>query len=468
MRELDERLVGIRPVQRQIQYQQMEFTGFAHFTVNTFTGKEWGDGDESPGIFNPEGLDAGQWVRAVKSAGMTGLILTCKHHDGFCLWPSRLTSHTVAYSPYRNGKGDIVGEVSQACREGGIKFGVYLSPWDRNNPLYGRGEEYDDYFVGQLTELLTGYGEIFECWFDGACGEGANGKKQVYDWDRYFQVIRRLQPQACISICGPDVRWCGNEGGHTRESEWSVVPKRLTEAERTHENSQQADDESFRARGIRSEDMDLGSRRALENEEELIWYPAEVDTSIRPGWFYHREEDGRVKSAQELFELYLKTVGGNATLLLNIPPNTDGLFSPEDVEQLEQLGRLIKNSFSVNIGEQAVFKAESKAGFEIENVKRDGYDSYFTTEDYPKSCEIQVDFQGEREISYVVLKENIALSQRIEGFRILDHRGGEIYRGTTVGYKKIARLAGPVTTRGITIIIDDYRVAPTLSFIGIY
>ena len=200
--------------------------------IRDSTGRELGTGTESEKIFNPTAFDASQWVDAVKDAGMKGMILTCKHHDGFCLLPSRYTRHSVADSPFREGKGDVVREVADACRKGGIRFGIYLSPWARNSPLYGQGKAYDDYFVNQLTELLTGYGEICSVWFDGACGEGPNGKKQIYDWERYYEVIRRLQPDACIHVCGPDVRWCGNEAGDTRPSEWSVVPKRTSETER--------------------------------------------------------------------------------------------------------------------------------------------------------------------------------------------------------------------------------------------
>lgn len=225
----DKRLTEIVPSPRQLRFQQLEFYAFIHFTVNTFTDKEWGDGTESPEIFDPVKFDPGQWVSAVKSAGMKGLILTCKHHDGFCLWDSKLTDHTVMHSPFGR---DMVREVSDACKEGGIAFGVYLSPWDRNCPLYGKGKEYDDFFTGQLTELLTDYGDVFSVWFDGACGEGPDGKKQYYDWDRYYSLIRTLQPGACISVCGPDVRWCGNEAGHTRKAEWSVVPLRAKTARR--------------------------------------------------------------------------------------------------------------------------------------------------------------------------------------------------------------------------------------------
>jgi alpha-L-fucosidase len=219
----------VSPSERQLRWQEMEFYAFIHFTVNTFTDREWGTGEEDPAIFNPSELSAAQWVQACKAAGMNGLILTCKHHDGFCLWPSQFTEHTVAASPWRNGAGDLVQEVADACREGGLKFGVYLSPWDRHEATYGDSERYNEFFLQQLRELLTNYGDIFCVWFDGACGEGPNGKRQVYDWDAYYALIRELQPEAVISVCGPDVRWCGNEAGHTRESEWSVVPAHMQE-----------------------------------------------------------------------------------------------------------------------------------------------------------------------------------------------------------------------------------------------
>ena len=271
LEELDMRLTAVRPSERQIAYEDLEFTGFLHFTVNTFTGREWGDGTEREEIFDPAELDASQWARTLKAAGMKGVILTCKHHDGFCLWPSRYTAHSVASSKYKGGKGDIVRELSDACRTYGLRFGVYLSPWDRNCALYGQGKAYDDYFVNQLTELLTNYGKIFCVWFDGACGEGPNGKKQVYDWDRYFRTIRELQPEAVISVCGPDVRWCGNEAGDTREAEWSVVPKRCKDTERIKENSQQADDASFRQRKISAGDRE--AERSLKTRKNSYGIP---------------------------------------------------------------------------------------------------------------------------------------------------------------------------------------------------
>ena len=471
--ELDRRLVQIKPSKRQVEFQKLEFYAFVHFTVNTFTGKEWGDGTENPEIFSPDQFDAVQWVTAIKDAGMKGLILTCKHHDGFCLWPSKYTKHTIAASPYKDGKGDIVREVAEACSTAGIKFGVYLSPGDRNSVLYGRGKEYDDFFVNQLTELLENYGPVFDVWFDGACGEGPNGKKQYYDWERYYEVIRKLQPEACINVCGPDIRWCGNEAGDTRDAEWSVVPKRLKNTEMIASKSQQEEDSDFRFRGrkISSSDEDLGSREILENEKDFIWYPVEVNTSIRPGWFYHEEEDDKVRSLEELSQIYFHSVGGNGTFLLNIPPNKNGLFAKEDIDRLKELGEFLKTAFRNNLMEDAVLLVDSyKDGCNIENVREPGYDSYFSTEEGVASCVIDIQFNEEKIINYLVLQENIELSQRVEGFSVKAEVDGimeEIYYGKVIGYKHIAQLKG-IRTKCLRINILDARVCPTLSFIGIY
>ncbi|WMJ86556.1 alpha-L-fucosidase [Anaerocolumna sp. MB42-C2] len=471
MKEIDNRLVLTVPSERQLNYQELEFYSFVHFTVNTFTDKEWGDGTENPAIFNPEKLDAKQWVDSIKAAGMKGLILTCKHHDGFCLWPSKYTEHTVAASPYKDGRGDIVKEVSQACQDTGIAFGVYLSPWDRNNKTYGQGKEYDDFFVHQLEELLTNYGEVFTVWFDGACGEGPNGKKQIYNWDRYYEVIRSLQPGACISVCGPDVRWCGNEAGDTRTSEWSVVPKRARDTEKIAENSQQKDDDFFRQRKISAHDSDLGSRSILEQEKDLIWYPAEVNTSIRPGWFYHENEDDKVKPLSKLIHIYNNSVGGNATFLLNIPPTKDGLFYENDVKRLYEIGSYLKKAYGKNLMDKAELKADSDmSGFEIEHVRADQYDTYFRTKDGETNCTIQLKWGEKVLVNHIVLKENIRLSQRIEKFMVqalIDGNLKTIYEGTIVGHKKIIPIDN-ISTSEIIIYILDARVAPTLSFLGVY
>ena len=472
-RREDERLVRVRPDKRQVEFQKVEFYAFIHFTINTYTGKEWGDGTESPEIFMPDHLDAVQWVTAIKDAGMRGLILTCKHHDGFCLWPSRYTRHSVAASPYKGGKGDIVREVADACQAAGIKFGVYLSPWDRNSELYGRGEEYDDYFVNQLTELLTNYGPVFDVWFDGACGEGAGGMRQCYNWERYYEVIRKLQPDACINVCGPDIRWCGNEAGDTRDAEWSVVPARLRDTEMIADKSQQTDDTdfSFRRRTISSSDADLGSREFLKDEPDLIWYPVEVNTSIRPGWFYHQEEDDKVRSLEELSQIYFHSVGGNGTFLLNIPPNKEGLLAKEDVERLKELGEFLRKAFKRNLVEEAVLAVDSyKEGFEIENVREPGYGKYFSTREGITSCTIDIEFEEETVIHYLILQENIEMSQRIEGFSVWAETDGnlrEVYRGKVVGYKHIAQLKG-IRTKFLQIKIHDARVCPTVAFLGVF
>ncbi len=472
-RREDERLIRVRPDKRQVEFQKVEFYAFIHFTINTYTGKEWGDGTESPEIFMPDHLDAVQWVTAIKDAGMRGLILTCKHHDGFCLWPSRYTRHSVAASPYKGGKGDIVREVADACQAAGIKFGVYLSPWDRNSELYGRGEEYDDYFVNQLTELLTNYGPVFDVWFDGACGEGAGGMRQCYNWERYYEVIRKLQPDACINVCGPDIRWCGNEAGDTRDAEWSVVPARLRDTEMIADKSQQTDDTdfSFRRRTISSSDADLGSREFLKDEPDLIWYPVEVNTSIRPGWFYHQEEDDKVRSLEELSQIYFHSVGGNGTFLLNIPPNKEGLLAKEDVERLKELGEFLRKAFKRNLVEEAVLAVDSyKEGFEIENVREPGYGKYFSTREGITSCTIGIEFEEETEIHYLILQENIEMSQRIEGFSVWTETDGnlrEVYRGKVVGYKHIAQLKG-IRTKFLQIKIHDARVCPTVAFLGVF
>lgn len=422
---------SIRPSARQLAWQELEFYAFIHFGMNTFTNREWGDGRESPALFQPSAFDARQWARAVRSAGMRGIILTAKHHDGFCLWPSAYTEHSVKHSPW---KRDAVREVADACRAEGLRFGIYLSPWDRHEPSYGRGREYDDYFVHQLTELATGYGELFAFWFDGACGEGVNGKRQIYDWERYFSVIRRLQPGAVISVCGPDVRWCGNEAGHCRESEWSVVPSELRDAERTQSLSQQADDPAF-ARRIDSTQDDLGSRAAIANAHELVWYPAEVNTSIRPGWFYHPEQDESVRTADELFGIYLNSVGANAAFLLNIPPDARGRIADPDLKVLSELGARIHS--------------------ELERPPR------FRLASVPAPGEIAIPLQEEVFVDSVILKEDIARGQRIERGEIaLD---GEVQCAfTVIGHKRICPIHASAR-REIAIRIPESRAETEIS-----
>ena len=472
--EEDIRLIKAVPSERQLTYEKMEFFCFIHFTVNTFTGSEWGDGKEDVSIFNPTELDARQWVKSAKDAGMKGLILTCKHHDGFCLWPSKYTEHSVKNSPYKNGKGDIVREVSEACKEFGLKFGVYLSPWDRNNSSYGKGKEYDDYYVNQLTELLTEYCELYTIWLDGACGEGANGKIQKYDWNRYYKVMRELQPNAVISISGPDVRWCGNEAGEVRESEWSVVAKDMTDPSITAELSQHEDNEEFRDRPLDETQSDLGSRERLKNEKELVWYPAETDVSIRPGWFYHEEEDDKVRSFENLKDIYLKTVGGNTTLLLNIPPMKSGKIHEKDMAILKRLGEFINDTFKNNLLKNALITTVPEhdcRGNSPDMMRTDDYNTYFMNKEGDNKLLIEIKFDECKKLNYLVLKEAITFSQRVEKFNVYfnDESGNKIkiFEGTTIGYKRIIDLKG-TKTDNLTIEIEDSRVAPVMSFVGVY
>ena len=469
----DSRLIQITPSARQLALQSMEFYAFVHFTVNTFTDREWGDGTESPAVFHPTALDANQWAESIRAAGMRGMILTCKHHDGFCLWPSQYTEHSVAASPWKEGRGDVVAEASAACRRAGLRFGVYLSPWDRHSPLYGSGKPYDDYFVAQLTELLTNYGDICSVWFDGACGEGPNGKKQYYDWDRYYETVRRLQPGACIHVCGPDIRWCGNEAGDCRPSEWSVVPLRMRDTEKVASLSQQADDTAFRQRRISARDLDLGSRKALEGEEELIWYPAEVNTSIRPGWFWHASENDQVKPLEKLIGIYEQSVGGNATFLLNIPPDRRGLFHENDVRRLHEMGEYLRTSFSRNrMAEAESLSADAaEPGHEAEAILQKDDGRWYAPASPGGPITLRVTWKTPIPIRYIVLREEITRSQRIESFGIrLSLKGAETAgrTGTVVGYQRIVSLPDRPMADSLTLTLTDYRVQPLLSFLGVY
>ncbi|MBN2392457.1 MAG: alpha-L-fucosidase, partial [Anaerolineae bacterium] len=336
------------PSARQLAWQKLELMAFFHFTVNTFTDQEWGDGTEDPRVFNPTQLDPQQWLCIARNAGIKLAILTAKHHDGFCLWPSRYTEHSVKHSPYKNGHGDVVREFVEACRAFDVQVGLYLSPWDRHESTYG-SDAYNDYFTHQLAELLTGYGPIAEVWFDGACGEGPNGKRQVYDWERYYRVIRTLQPEAVIAISGPDVRWVGNEDGVAREDEWSVVPASTLDQDKLATDSQHQ--EAVRPDIGDARALDLGSRARIPEAERLVWYPAECDVSIRPGWFYHTFQDEYVKTPEMLVDLYFKSVGRNAALLLNLPPDPRGLIHEKDVQHLDGMRRILDATFAHNLAD---------------------------------------------------------------------------------------------------------------------
>lgn len=453
---------AVRPSARQLAWQQREFYGFIHFGMNTMTDREWGLGHEDPALFDPEDVDAGQWVAVAESAGMRGLILTCKHHDGFALWPSVHSSHTVAASPWRGGRGDLVREVADACAAAGLAFGVYLSPWDRTEATYGSGAGYDDFFVAQLTELLTGYGPVFSVWLDGANGEGPDGRTQYYDWERYYEVVRRLQPDAVISVCGPDVRWCGNEAGYTRVDEWSVVPASLRDAERIASRSQQADDGEF-SRLVRSDEDDLGSRDAITAvPDELVWYPAEVNTSIRPGWFHHPAEDDRVRTSSELFEIYRRSVGGNSTFLLNIPPDRHGRIGEPDARVLSALGARIRELAARDVAPDGSWEASSDA---IDA----GFSLWTPTEDDHERT-IRVRWQEPVTIDGVVLAEDITRGQQIDGVvitvRPADAEPRELARLHSVGYRRVVDVP-PERITELTVQVTSSRGTVALSGLAV-
>ncbi|WP_316804046.1 alpha-L-fucosidase [Pedobacter nototheniae] len=457
---------NITPSDRQLRWQQLELTAFFHFGINTFTNKEWGDGTEDISKFNPEQLNAEQWIQTVKNAGFKQVIITAKHHDGFCLWPSKYTEHSIKNTPYKSGKGDIVKEVAEACRKYNIGFGVYLSPWDRNNALYGT-DAYNDYFVNQLTELLSQYGKVDEVWFDGANGEGPNGKKQVYNFDRWYALIRKLQPQAVIAVQGPDVRWVGTETGVGRETEWSVLPVGETSQEKIAATSQK--DVNVIPGILGSyKDQDRGSRPQLTEAAGLVWYPAETDVSIRPGWFYHNAEDHKVKTPDQLMDIYFTSVGRNGVLLLNIPPNTHGLIADADVKNLSGFASLMKKTFSNNLAKKAKITATNSKGL---NTLFDGkMETFITTTGKDTTAVIEFELAKKETFDIIALQENIAIGQRIEKFSA-EYLDGDIWKvfasGTTVGYKRLIRF-DPISTNKIRFNIQSSRLNPTLAEFGLY
>ena len=452
------------PSPAQMNWHQMELLAFVHFTTNTFTNKEWGFGDEDPSIFNPTEFDADQWMTTLKNAGFEGVILTAKHHDGFCLWPSEYTEHDIASSPYKDGNGDIVKEVSEAARKHDMKFGIYLSPWDRNRADYGE-ESYIEYYRNQLEEIFTNYGPIFEMWFDGANGGdgyygGANETRTIdretyYDWPTTIDMVRELQPEPMVlffSDAGPNIRWVGNEHGYVNETNWNTINNDTLYAGKA---------------GI----TDL---LATGSEDGKKWIPAEVDVSIRPGWFYHPEENNQVKSPEKLFEIYMTSVGRGSNLLLNVPPDRRGLIHENDVAVLEEWRTMLDEAFNTNLAEGAEVSANSYRGelniYHPNNLTDGDSETYWTTGNDISVGTLEVDLGDEKEISYVMLQEYIPLGQRIRAFSIeaqVNDEWQNIADGTTIGYKRILDL-NPITTNRIRINIDSAKSSPILSNLEVY
>ncbi|MCG3198291.1 MAG: hypothetical protein GHCLOJNM_02788 [bacterium] len=424
------------PTARQLAWQEAELVMFLHFGMNTFTNREWGEGTEDPKQFNPTRLDARQWAREAKHAGFKWVILTAKHHDGFCLWPSAHTEHSVRNSPWLEGKGDVVAELAEACREEGLRLGLYLSPWDRHEPRYNDSPAYDEYFKAQLTELLSNYGPISEVWFDGAGSEG-----HVYDFPGYYALIRRLQPDAVIAICGPDVRWVGNEDGVARETEWSVQPA----------------NPSFHGAG-----------------SSKVWYPAECDTSIRPGWFWHADQDDKVKSLGTLMDVYYKSVGRNSLLLLNVPPNNEGLLPAPDVARLREFRAALEAIFSLDFALGKPCTASNSRGgdraYHPGNATDTSAGSYWATDDSVTEASLEVDLGSPKTFNVARLEEMISLGQRVEKYRLEARVDGEwkkITEGTTIGRKKLDRFE-TVAADKVRLVIEKSLACPTIRSLGLH
>jgi len=458
------------PTERQAAWQELEFTVFFHFGINTFAGLEWGKKDVKTDIFNPSALDARQWIRTAKDAGAKLAVLVAKHHDGFCNWPSNYTDYSVKNSPWRGGHGDLLKEVSDACREYGIKFGLYLSPWDIHSEYYGT-EEYNTYFKNLLTEVLTLYGQVDEVWFDGACGEGPNGKKQVYDWMGYYELIRKLQPEAVISIMGPDVRWVGTESGYGRETEWSVIPVSQVSLESIASDSRQAPGmDVFLPPGDMMQE-DLGSREKIRDAGGLIWYPSEVDVSIRPGWFYHASDDSLVKSPDKLVDIFFSSVGRNSVLLLNLPPDKRGLINENDVKSLKGMRAILDSAFRINLAWGAIINPvngnpKSKPGNMIDNNSL----TYWTTKKGSNTASFIIELKEQASFNCLGISEFFKDGQRVENFLVEIPEGKSwkiIASGTTIGYKRLLRFPS-VFTNILRIRITSARDNPEISEIGLY
>ncbi len=437
------------PTKQQLDWHELEFYWFIHFGPNTFTDKEWGHGDEPADIFNPTALDCKQWARVAKQSGAKGIILTAKHHDGFCLWPSEYSTHTVRESKWRDGQGDIVKELMQACKENGLKFGIYLSPWDRNHPQYGT-PAYNDVYVNTMKELISKYGPFFEFWWDGANGEGPNGKRQEYDFHRFERTMRELAPNTVVfSDIGPDVRWVGNESGIAGTTNWNYL-----------------DTAGFK-RGAGSPPTDTLNRGNMYGRN---WIPAECDVSIRPGWFYHKEEDGKVKTSAQLFDLYLKSVGRGANFLLNVPPDRRGLIHEADSAALVGFEKMLRENFASNLA----LKARKELHYKMVVYKRDNFadGDPKTTESVNeyKNASFWLKFGTETRLNCIVLSENLEQGQQVAKGKVVLVNGAQEVKEipfTTIGRKRILTFPTQQVT-AVRLLIQDAKGTPVLSEVGAY
>ncbi len=457
---------GILPSARQLRWHGLEYYGFLHFTINTFTDKEWGYGDEDPALFNPSDFDADRIASVAQEVGLRGLIVTAKHHDGFCLWPTQTTTHTIAQSPFRHGKGDVIRELSDACRRHGVKFGVYLSPWDRNNPHYGR-PDYIEIYRTQLRELLTHYGELFEIWHDGANGGdgyygGAREKREIdrttyYQWEKTWEMVRALQPNAVIfSDVGPDIRWVGNESGIAGDPCWATYDP-------------VGEDGGPPAPGnIRAQESPHGHRNRGR------WLPAECDVSIRPGWFWHAAEDAKVRTPENLLDLYFQSVGRGASLLLNIPPDRRGHLHENDVASLRTFKQLRDSLFGPDFAKGAMVTAsnvrEGNPHFGPKNLLDGRAETYWSTDDAVVTPDVTLTLRKPATINVIRLREHLSLGQRIDAIAVdtwVNDGWQAAVQAESVGNCRLLRFP-TVTTDRVRVRITAAPVCPALTELGLF
>ena len=444
-----------KPTKRQLQWQETEFNALISYGLPVFTSSQYGSGLTPAAVFWPEEIDVDSWCENVKAAGMKGLVLSCKHSDGFCLWPTALTDYSVKSSNWLDGEGDLVKMAAASCEKFGLKFGVSLSPWDLHEKTYGEGKAYDDYFCGLLTELCTNYGELFCVRLDGMIGADET-RDQRFDWGRYYALIRSLQPDAVISFMGPDVRWYGLNGGITRNEEWSPVPAYLGISEKGESLPAPA------KKALTLSSLDLGSRRAIKKETDFIWYPCEVSVPMRKHWFFDKEDKYSVKTKDKLLKLYYETVGGNASLLLGLAPNKRGVIDDMDSQILHSFGADLHDFFGADIVSAcAKVSASSEApGCAAENVGRDEGELFWRPQDGDRRPELTVAFEKDEYFDKIVLREHVENGQRVEAFTVffLNDKGKwrPLCAGQTIGHKKIFALK-PTKTKALKFVFSEFR-----------
>lgn len=426
------------PTEQQLNWQEAEMGMFIHYSMHTYTNKEWGDGNEPPETFNPSNLDVRQWVSLAKDAGFKYAVLTAKHNDGFCLWPSKYTKHSIKYSPYLNGRGDIIKQFSEACKEFGINFSFYISPWDNHEPTYGT-QEYENFFVNQLRELLTNYGPVYEVWLDGGGNFGLNGEIVDYDWQKFYSCIRTYQPKALIAAKGPDIGWIGNELGIGNDTQWSYIWRELL----------------FHG-----------------NDRLWVWFPYETDVSIRPGWFYHPEENDKVRSVANLVNLYFNSVGKNSNLLLNIPPTKEGIISDIDERNVRAFAAELKKLFSNDLFYKKSVSANfTREGYSPSSCLDNNKKTFWVTPNGVNQGEIIIDLGKEETLNVLRLEEPLQFGQRVSSFEIEALVNGtwkNISVGTTIGHARMFRLPQPITCSKVKVKIINSRAAPAIRTISAY